>query len=51
LSSILRDHLDFKNIVLIFNNKKNSDSLQISHIFYEDELIDDGDAPNPCVIA
>jgi len=44
LSSILRDHLDFKNIVLIFNNKKNSDSLQISHIFYEDELIDDGDA-------
>jgi hypothetical protein len=41
LSSILREHLDFKNIILVFNFKKNS--LMLSHLFYNDELIDDDD--------
>jgi hypothetical protein len=42
LSSILREHLDFKSIILVFNMKKNS--LMLSHLFYDDELIDDDDA-------
>lgn len=42
LNFILKEHLDFKNIILVFSNKKKL--LELSHLFYEDELIDETDA-------
>ena len=43
LSSILREKLDFKNVILCFHINLKTDNFEISHIYHKNELIDDDD--------
>ena len=43
LSSILREKLDFKNVILCFHVNLKTDNFELSHIYYNHELIDDDD--------
>jgi hypothetical protein len=44
LSSILREKLDFKNLILCYRVNSKSDNFELSHIYYKNELIDDDDS-------
>jgi len=43
LSSILREKLDFKNVILCFHINLKTDTFELSHIYHKNELIDDDD--------
>lgn len=43
LSSILREKLDFKNVILCFHINLKTSNFELSHIYHKNELIDDDD--------